>query len=418
MKENKVDHTIEHLFRNEYGKVVSILTHKYGASHLEAIEDATQEAFVKAMQVWAYKEVPDNPTGWLYRVANNGLLDQLRRDRKLTFQEAEKMPFSGIGQKNTEPPLDDTISDSQLQMIFACCHPSLSKEYQIILSLKLIGGFSNKELADALLKKEETVAKSFTRAKKKFRDEVKMVKVPVEMGLQSRLFQVLQVVYLLFSEGYAVTTGSQMIKKDICYEALRLALLLQQNKYCQHPNLEALIALMCFHASRFDARIDEKGALVTLENQDRSKYDQKLIGIGVRHLKKAGTKGRIPSNYHLEAARSFYHSTAKDFSTTDWESILYLYDVQLKMYHSPMLALNRIVAYEKVNGAKRAMEALESLQQKSDLSDHELYHAIRAELLGQLKRYDEQKGALQKAIALSKNNLVQKHYEKKLALIK
>ncbi|MCB0371700.1 MAG: sigma-70 family RNA polymerase sigma factor, partial [Muricauda sp.] len=239
MKENKVDHVIEHLFRNEYGKVVSILVHRYDAAHIEAIEDATQEAFVKAMKVWAYKEIPDNPTGWLYRVANNRLLDQLRRNQKMTFQETEKVPFSEVLQKDTDPPLDDTISDSQLQMIFACCHPALSKEHQIILSLKLIGGFSNKELADALLKKEETVAKSFTRAKKKFRDEVKMVKVPVEMGLQSRLFQVLQVVYLLFSEGYAVTTGSQIIKKDICYEALRLALLLRDNKYCQHPNLEA-----------------------------------------------------------------------------------------------------------------------------------------------------------------------------------
>lgn len=417
MEENKVDHTIEHLFRNEYGKVVSILTHKYGASHLEAIEDATQEAFVKAMQVWAYKEIPDNPTGWLYRVANNRLLDQLRRNQKMTFQETEKMSFSEVSEKGIDPPLDDTISDSQLQMIFACCHPALSKEYQIILSLKLIGGFSNKELADALLKKEETVAKSFTRAKKKFRDEVKMVKIPVEMGLQTRLFQVLQVVYLLFSEGYAVTMGSQIIKKDICYEALRLALLLRGNKYCQHPNLEALIALMCFHASRFDARIDKKGELVTLEHHDRSQYDQKLIRIGIRHLEKSGTKDKMPSNYHLEAARSFYHSTAKDFSTTDWKSILYLYDVQLKMYHSPMLALNRIVAYEKVNGAKRAMEELESLQQKSDLSDHELYHAIRAELLGQLGRFDEQKKALQKAISLSENDLVQKHYEKKLALI-
>ena len=418
MKESKINPTVEHLFRSEYGKVVSILTHKYGTAHLEQIEDAAQEAFIKAMQVWAYKSIPDNPTGWLYRVANNSLIDHLRRDQKIAFQETENLNILSEGEKTVDLVLDDTITDSQLQMIFACCHPSLSKEYQIVLSLKLIGGFSNKELADALLKKEEAVAKSFTRAKKKFRDDVKMLKIPVEMGLQSRLFQVLQVIYLMFSEGYAVTSGSQMIKKDICYEALRLALLLRENKYCRHPNLEALIALMCFHASRFDARIDEKGELVTLEHHDRTKYDQNLIRIGIGHLENAGTKDRMPSNYHLEAARSFYHSTANDFASTDWGNVLYLYDVQLKMHYSPILALNRLVAYEKVKGAVKAMEELMALEQKADLKDKELYYAIKAELFSQLQQLEAQKKALKKAISLSGNMVVKKHYEKKLALIK
>ena len=151
MKENEVNPTVEHLFRSEYGKVVSILTHKYGTAHLEQIEDAAQEAFIKAMQVWAYKSVPDNPTGWLYRVTHNSLIDHFRRDQKIAFQETENLNILSEGEKTGDLVLDDTISDSQLQMIFACCHPSLSKEYQIVLSLKLIGGFSNKELADALI---------------------------------------------------------------------------------------------------------------------------------------------------------------------------------------------------------------------------------------------------------------------------
>ncbi len=415
---SKEPHSIvEHLFRTEYGKVVALLTHKFGTSYLEQIEDATQDTFVKAMQVWAYQSIPDNPTAWLYRVASNRMIDVLRRDKKIEYREAGELNPASTIEHSADPALDQTISDSQLKMIFACCHPALSEEYQIILSLKLIGGFSNTELAEALLKKEEAVAKSFTRAKKKFRKEVQLLKIPVQMGLQSRLFQVLRVIYLLFSEGYAATSGSQMIKRDICYEALRLALLLQENKYCKHPNLNALIALMCFHASRFDARLDDAGELVTLEHHDRSKYNQELISIGIHHLENAGTVDRTPSDYHLEAARSYYHCMAKSFDKTDWKSILYLYDVQLKLYYSPMVALNRIVPFAKVHGAQKAFNELHLLESKNDFSTQALFFAIKAELYDDLQQRQEQQEALKQAIALTENELVKKHYEKKMNLI-
>ncbi len=408
--------TIEHLFRTEYGKVVAVLTHKFGTSYLEQIEDATQDTFIKAMQVWAYQSIPDNPTAWLYRVASNRMIDLLRREKKVEYREVEELLSKSDGEHSVEPSLDQSISDSQLKMIFACCHPALSQEYQIILSLKLIGGFSNTELAEALLKKEETVAKSFTRAKKKFREEVQLLKIPVQMGLQSRLFQVLRVIYLLFTGGYAATSGSQIIKRDICYEALRLALLLQENKYCQHPNLNALIALMCFHASRFDARLDEANELVTLEYHDRSKYNQDLISIGIRHLENAGTLDRTPSDYHLEAARSYYHSIAKSFAETDWNGILYLYDVQLKLYYSPMVALNRIIPFAKLHGAKKGLAELEALGKRRSFENQGLYHAIKAELQSKLNRPEKQQAALKKAIALSENELVKRHYQKKMSL--
>lgn len=408
--------TIEHLFRTEYGKVVALLTHKFGTSYLEQIEDAAQDTFVKAMQVWAYQSIPDNPTGWLYRVASNRMIDVLRRGKKLEYRELEELqPKSNI-EHSANLDLDQSISDSQLKMIFACCDPVLSQEYQIILSLKLIGGFSNKELAEALLKKEEAVAKSFTRAKKKFREEVQFLKVPVQMGLQSRLFQVLRIIYLMFSEGYAATSGSQIIKRDICYEALRLALLLQENKYCKHPNLNALIALMCFHASRFDARLAEAGELVTLEHHDRGKYNQELISIGIYHLENAGTLDRTPSEYHLEAARSYYHSTAKSFVQTDWNNILYLYEVQLKLYYSPMVALNRIIPFAKVHGPKEGLVELELLGQRANLENQGLYHAIRAELQSELNQPEKQQAALKKAIDLTENELVKKHYKRKMNL--
>lgn len=414
MPQTNLNNTIDHLFRNEYGKIVAVLTNKFGISNLEQIEDATQDTFIKAMQVWAYKSIPDNPTAWLYRVANNALIDVLRRSKKMDLRDNQQLNENDEDLSAKELSLNDSISDSQLQMIFACCHPSLSGEYQIILSLKLIGGFSNKELAEALLKKEDAVAKSFTRAKKKFREEVQFLQIPVQMGLQSRLFIVLRVIYLLFSEGYAATSGSQMLKRDICYEALRLALLLRENKYCKHANLEALIALMCFHASRFDARLDENDELVTLEFQDRSKYNKELIKIGIHHLERSGTEDRLPSIYHLEAARSFYHCKAKSFEKTDWKSILYLYDVQLKQQHSYMLALNRIVPFSKIYGAEKALMELNVLESKTDFSKSGLFYAIKAELLLELKHSDYDL-TLKKAIAFTDNELVKKHLQKKQA---
>lgn len=404
---------VEHLFRNEYGKVVALLTNKFGVSYLEKVEDAVQDTFLKAMQLWGFQSIPDNPTAWLFRVANNTMIDKLRRAKKIDYSDKSFL-FEQID-RDEEVRATAEISDSQLKMIFACCHPSLSKEYQIILSLKLIGGFSNKELAEALLKKEEAVAKSFTRAKKKFKKEVQFLQIPVQMGLQSRLFVVLRVIYLLFTEGYAATSGSQVLKRDICYEAVRLALLLKENKYCRHSDLEALIALMCFHAARFEARLDPNGELVTLEHQDRSKYNQELIRIGVHHLKNSGIDEKLPSNYHLEAAVAYYHSTAKHYTDTDWKSILHLYNLQLKTQYSPMAALNRIVPYTKVNGAEKALAELQLLEQKSKFENMGLYYAIKAELLADTgKSY---KTDLKKALALTKNELVKRHLERKIGAL-
>ena len=412
MQNKESFNTIEHLFRNEYGKVVAVMTNKYGITYLEKVEDTIQEAFVRAMRVWGYKGVPDNPTAWLFRVANNIMIDGLRRDKKIAYVSDSKKYETSVFDK--EITTKEEITDSQLKMIFACCHPSLTEEYQLILSLKLIGGFSNKELADALLKKEETVAKSFTRAKKKFKNEVKFLQIPSQMGLQSRLFFVLRVVYLLFSEGYATTTGSQILKQDICYEALRLALLLKENKYCKHSNLEALIALMCFHAARFDSRIDSDGALVSLEYQDRSKFSKELIRIGEYHLENADTKNKLPSNYHLEAAVSYYHCVAKTFEDTDWKRILYLYDLQLKRQYSPIVAINRIIPFSYVNGPKKALKILKKLQKEANFISNSLFYAIKADLLFKLGRHEEHQYILQKAIDLNENELVKKHLQKKL----
>ena len=406
-----IDTKLDHLFRNEYAKVIAILTKRYGVSHIEDIEDVVQETFVKAMKVWGYKTVPDNPTAWLLKVAGNGMIDLLRRQKKINVDF--DITKRETPENEAETLLKNEISDSQLKMIFACCDPKLSEEYQLILSLKLIGGFSNKELSEALLKKEDTIAKGFTRAKKKFKDTVQFVKVPAEMGLQSRLFVVLRVIYLLFSEGYATTTGSQILKLDICFEALRLALLLRENDYCKHPKLEALIALMCFHISRFEARIDVKGELISLDKHDRTLYDQDLIQIGLQHLQYAHEASTSPNNYLFEAAVSYEHCAAKTFEETNWGAILKLYDLQVQNQPSPMAKLNRIVAVQKVKGAKMALVELEALAKEYNFEKVGLFYAIKAEAHSELNHPDHNT-VLKKAISLTENALLKQHLERKI----
>ncbi len=403
---------IENVFRHEYGKIMAVLVNRFGASNLEKIEDAVQDALLKAMQVWAFKEVPENPTAWLVKVAYNKVLDALRKDSKVVLNDVIPT-FDSINEPE-ELSLKEHISDSQLKMIFACCHPSLSIEYQLVLSLKLIGGFGNKEIAKVLLKKEATVAKSFTRAKAKLKKEITTLDIPIEMGLQSRLFVVMRVIYLLFSEGYAPHSGELIVRKDVCYEAIRLALLLRENKYCKHPNLEALIALMCFHVARFDARIDAEGQLVDLEHQDRSKYNQALIEIGIFHLKNSGTIDRQPSSYHLQATVSYYHCIAKTFEETAWNSILKLYDLQLQQQYSPILQLNRIIPHLKVHGAHKALKEINNFEKTPDFIENTLYHAIKAEIFTDLGNSNDARQALKNAIELCTNPLQEKHLLKKL----
>ena len=405
---------VEHLFRNEYGKLMALLSQKFGVSQLEHIEDVLQDTFLKAMKVWSYGSIPNSPTAWLYRVSNNRLIDVLRRSQRTDYLVQNDLGLLNSQTENDDLFLDNTIVDSQLRMIFACCHPSLSQEYQIVLSLKLIGGFNNAEIANALLKKEETIAKAFTRAKRKLKNEINLNISPVQMGLQTRLFVVLRVLYLIFSEGYSATSGATVIKRDFCYEALRLALLLKDNKYCGHPNLEALIALMCFHASRFDARLDKNGQLVDLENQERTKYSQELIQIGICHLKRSKTKDNKPSHYHLEAARSYYHCIAENFEETDWSSILKLYDIQLKNQSTALIELNRVVAYYKVHGARKGLKELSLRENRFDFKTIGLYYAIKAELLLNTNEKIRSKTALESAIRLSENELEKTHLEKKL----
>lgn len=405
--------TIDHIFRHEYGKIIAILVHKFGPQKLEKIEDVVQDAFLKAMQVWGYQETPKNPTAWLLRVASNGLIDVFRKEKKLQETDDIQSFFGKNSENQEELTLQNTIQDSQLKMIFACCNPSLSTENQIILSLKLIGGFSNKEISRALLKKEDTVAKSFTRAKKKFKESVKTLEIPVEMNLTSRINTVVKVIYLLFTEGYTASTGEVVIKRDICYEAIRLALLLSEFKSTNISEVHALLSLMCFHTSRFDARTDKNGELIDLENQDRTKYDQELIQIGMNHFYQAKEKKYSNPSYFLQAAVSYYYCSASSFEKIDWKSILELYDLQVKYSDSPIIRLNRIIPLYKVYGLKVGLETLLSMNRTSEFDNHGLFHSIKAEILKEMNEKVEAKKALEIAIQYTKNEVHKKHLIKK-----
>lgn len=404
---------IDHIFRHEYGKIIAILVHKFGPNHLEKIEDVVQDAFLKAMKIWSYQTIPNKPTAWLLRVANNGLIDLFRKDKKRYEGEVFELLSKQSASKEQEISLQNSIQDCQLKMIFACCNPALSAEYQIILSLKLIGGFSNKEISRALLKKEETVAKSFTRAKKQFREKVKTLEIPIEMGLASRISLVLKVIYLLFTEGYIASTGEVIIKKDICYEAIRMALLLTKNSSTNVSEVHGLIALMCFHVSRFEARVDEKGALVDMEHQNRAQYNQELIQQGMRHFYMAKSKNAQNPLYFLQSAVSYFYSSAKTYEEIDWYEILEVYDAQLRYSYSPIIRLNRIVPYYKVHGAAKGLIALDEIYRDIDLTKNALYYSIKAQLLTELHHSTYAKEAYNQAIEFTKNEIQRNHLIKK-----
>ncbi len=400
---------VDHFFRSEYGKAVSHLTHRFGLRHLELAEDAVQEALIKAMQTWPYAQIPDNPTGWILRVAGNKMIDQLRRDQKMDKQEVPDT----ILDPNHQLSLD-AINDDMIRMMFACCHPSLSSEYQIILTLKILGGLSVREIASALIKKEETVAKAYTRAKKKFKkEEIKLV-LPPANEIENRLDMVLQIIYLLFNEGYKAAEGPLLIREDLCEEAIRLNSVLIESEICNTPAVNALMSLMFFQVSRFNARTDDKGNLVRLEDQDRAQWDQDLIGLGLEYLEKASNSDEL-NEYIIQASINASHCTAATFEDTDWGNILGMYDLQLRLSNNPVIELNRVIPLQKVHGSFLAVKELERLEATQFFDEYYLFYAIKAQVLEDMGTIDECKKSLERAISLVKNEKEALYLNQKLA---
>ena len=366
---------IPHLFRTEYRKIVSVLCKRFGFDQMEIAEDITSDTFLTAAQTWGLNGLPQNPVAWLYNVAKNKSKNHLQRDQLFENKIAPELKKGSSNQYDQEIDLSiQNINDSQLQMMFAICHPSISPEAQIGLSLRILCGFGIEEIADAFLSNKETINKRLFRAREKLREEKIKIELPDSSQIEARLETVLTTIYLLFNEGYYSASQDETLRKDLCLEAMRLCSMLVENKITNRPSVNALLSLMCFHASRFDARIDENGEAVLYGNQDESLWNADLISKGGYFLNCSASGDQI-SKYHLEASIAYW-STQKADSTEKWKAVLQLYNQLLQIDYSPIAALNRIYALSKVQGNQPAIAEAEMLS----LKENHFYFALLGEL--------------------------------------
>jgi RNA polymerase sigma factor (sigma-70 family) len=394
---------VEHFFRHESGRLVAVLARIFGLRNLDLVEDTVQAALLEALQSWKIKGVPDNPSAWIHTVARGKILDALRH-RETVLRLAPS--YARLRPDCSEPELDDlfldsAIADSQLRMVFACCHPSLSRENQIALALKALCGFSNAEIARGLLATEETIKKRLQRAKQELVANGVDLAVPAAGELATRLDSVHQCLYLLFNEGYAATSGDVAIRGDLCAEAVRLCDLLCSQPQCRGPASFALLALMLFHASRFEARTGADGRLLLLEDQDRSKWDADLIKRATYYLNRSAEGERI-SAYHLEAGIALLHCSAASFAETDWPAILRLYDVLVRVAPSPIVNLNRAIVVAHIEGPAAGITLIE--QFAGSLKDYHLVEAALGELHRRAGNAAKARDHFMKAIQLAQSD--------------
>ena len=372
------DHLVEHFFRHESANLIAVLTRVFGVSRIELVEDMVQAAMLEAMQSWKQKGVPDNPAGWIHRVARNRILDVLRREK--VHQQA--MAFSGQSLSQSEALVDqwlqeEQIPDSLLRMMFVCCHDSLDRQSQIALTLKILGGFSIGEISRGLLLNKETVKKRIQRARKRLVAGNIRAELPEKTILQERLLSVHEVLYLMFNEGYSASQGTDPIRDDLCEEAARLCHMLCENDIATETTF-ALLALMLFHAARLESRVDADGAAVLLENQDRSNWDQRLIRVAEHWLSRSGT-GPI-SSYHLEAGIALQHCRASSIESTNWAFIAKLYERLIQMNDSPVYRLNRSIAIALDGNIELAFDELNQISQSPQMSNYYLLDCTKARL--------------------------------------
>jgi RNA polymerase sigma-70 factor (ECF subfamily) len=386
-----VGELVDHLFRHSAGQMVATLTRLLGPHNLSLAEEVVQDALVRAIETWPHRGVPENPRAWLMQVARNRAFDRLRREANLARKtgllaadpvNAPSLPapaalpaLAGGGELD---PAAAPWADDSLVMILMCCHPALAREAQVTLTLKTVGGFSVDEIARAFLLRSSTVAQRLVRAKRLLRERRIAFELPAR-GLGPRIDSALETMYLLFNEGYAATAGDDLVRSDLCGEAVRLATILAEHPATSRPEVHALLALMLFQASRLPARTDAEGALVLLADQDRQRWDRALIGRALRHLERCAA-GERRTAYHLEAGIAACHALAASYAETDWAQILDLYDDRLKLEPSPVVVLNRSVALSMVAGPRAGIGALSEVADDPRLRDYYLLPATLADL--------------------------------------
>lgn len=385
------------MFRTEYSKMVAVLCKTFGLSHIEIAEDVVSETFLKAAETWGIKGIPENPVAWLYQVAKNSTKDIFKRqqifDSKIVPEYTSAADFI-----NSEFDFsEDNINDSLLQMIFVVCHPKLSADSQIALALRILFGFGIDEICSALLANKETINKRLLRAKNTLRDNRIELESVSEVEIEARLNSVLAVLYLLFNEGYFASTATMKIRKDLCFDAIRLTHLLTKIKITSLPEVNALLALFCFQASRFESRTNQSGEQILYDQQNTDGWDFELIERGNYYLSLSRNSTHL-SKYLLEAMIAFWHTQRFMDEEMKWNNILQLYNRLLQKQYSPIVALNRTYALSKVKGRDEALkEAL-----KIKLESNPLYHTLLSELYSGIDDHKKNEH-LEIAIQLTKN---------------
>jgi RNA polymerase sigma factor (sigma-70 family) len=412
----EVSRLADHLFRHEAGRLISILTGIFGIDRLQLAEDVVQESLIRALRTWPYSGIPKNPAAWLTQTAKNLALDLIRREKLFRDKQPEIIAFMEEWVSDSagdSPRFDNEIRDGRLRLMFACCHPSLSPEDQTALALKTLCAFSPAEIAKAFLTSEAAIAKRLTRAKQKIRDEHIPFEIPIGEELSRRLDAVLQTLYLLFNEGYKASSGDHLIKEELCQEAIRLASLLAEHQAGNQPRTHALVALMLLNAARLPARTDSEGNILRLKDQDRATWNQAMIARGVFHLSKSAA-GEELTAYHLQAGIAACHCAARDYESTDWRQILSLYDRLMELDGSPVIALNRAVAVANVHGPKAGTEAVEAIQNGSQLNSYYLLYAVLGEFEKQLNNFQAAIDNFRKALQLTELSSEQSFLSKRV----
>src|SRR5256886_4651498 len=362
-KPQAVSHLIEHLFRHESAKMIATLTRIFGIEHLSLAEDVVQEALSRALETWPYRGVPEKPSAWIMRASRNLALDVIRRQKSFRAKEAEiaqLMERAGSAGE-TATFSEHEIADDRLRMMFVCCHPVIPAEAQVALALKTLCGFSVTEISHAFLTTEAAIAKRLTRAKQKIHQARIPFEIPAGRELGQRLDSVLQSLYLLFNEGYKASSGENLVREELCEEAIRLAELLAQHLAGNQPKTHALLALMLLNAARNPTRLDTGGNLLRLQEQDRTRWHKSMIARGMFHFAQSAAGNEL-SEYHLQSGIAACHCAAKDYESTNWHQILSLYDRLIEFDQAPVVALNRAVAIANIRGANAGLQAVRRIR--------------------------------------------------------